>query len=107
MRALLDAKCWQGIAHQVVETPTLTDISSDIYVLLINCLDGDMLEPHLQSGPGSFSHQGISMLQDLVNTHQSTSSAGMVSIFTRFLQASMLPTESIVQYCSRVCGLAK
>jgi hypothetical protein len=66
------------------------DLSSDLYVLLINCLDGVMLDPYLQGGPCSFSHQGISMLQDLVNTYQSSSSAGLVSVFTRFLQAGML-----------------
>jgi hypothetical protein len=100
VRALLHTKRWAGINHQVDETPGFADLSSDLYVMLINCLDGDMLEPYLQGGPGLFSHQGITMLQDLISTHQSTSSAGMVSLFTRFLQACMLPSESIIQYCS-------
>jgi hypothetical protein len=57
-----------------------------------------MLEPYLQGGPCPFSHQGISVFQDLVNTHQSLYSAGLVSVLVRFLQDHMLPTESIVQY---------
>jgi hypothetical protein len=64
-----------------------------------------MLKPYLQGGPGSVSHQDIAILQDLISTHQSTSSSGLVSVFTRFLQARMLPSESIIQYCSRVRGL--
>jgi hypothetical protein len=65
-----------------------------------------MLGPYLKGGVGSFSHQGITMFQDLIGTHQSTSSAVLVSVFTRFMQARMLPSESIIQYCSRVRGFA-
>jgi hypothetical protein len=39
-------------------------------------------------------------------TSQSASSAGLVSVFTQFTQARMLPSESIIQYCSRLRGLA-
>jgi hypothetical protein len=80
------------------------DLSSDLYVLLINFLDGDMMEPYLQGGPSSFSLQGIAMLQDLVNTHPSSSSAGLVSILTCFLQACKIPMASVVQ-CYHVRGL--
>jgi hypothetical protein len=74
-------------------------------MLLINCLDGDMLKPYIQGGPVSFANQGILMLQVLISTHQSSSSAGLVSVFTRFLQAHTLPTETIIQYCSKIHGL--
>jgi hypothetical protein len=98
VRVLLHAKRWSGINHQMTDPPSFADLSSDFYVMPINCLEGDMLEPYLQGGHGSFSHQGIAMLQDLISPHQSTSSAGLVSVFTRFLQARMLPSESIIQY---------
>jgi hypothetical protein len=62
VRPRLHAKRWKGIVHQVADTPPFTDISYDLYVLLIICLDRDMLEPYIQGVPGSFSHQGISML---------------------------------------------
>jgi hypothetical protein len=68
-------------------------------MLLINCLDGDMLEPYIQGGPASFANQGILMLHDLISTHQSTSSAGLVSVFTWFLQARMLPKFYIGTAC--------
>jgi hypothetical protein len=45
------------------------------------------------------------MLHELILMHQSSSSAGLVLVFTRFLQARMLPTETSIQYCSKISGL--
>jgi hypothetical protein len=100
----LDPEGASSLAHQALvrhctssrRNPPFTDLPSGMYVLLINCLDGDMLDPYLQGGPGSFSHQGISMLQDMVNTHHSSSSAGLVSVITSFFQARMFPTKSVL-----------
>jgi hypothetical protein len=106
VHALLHANRWCGTNHKVAETPNFAELSSDLYVMLINCLDSDILDPYLQGRPGPFSHEGISMLQDPISTQTSNSSAGLVSIFTRFLQVCMLPSESVIQYCSRVRGRA-
>jgi hypothetical protein len=75
-------------------------------MLLINCMDGDMLEPYIQGGSDLFANQGILMLHDLISTHQSSSSNGLVSILTWFIQARMLPTETIIQYCSKILSLS-
>jgi hypothetical protein len=104
VQAILQAKRWNGITTQNNES--LAYDSSELYMLLINCLDGDMLEPYIQGGPALFANQGIIMLHDLISTHQSSSSAGLVSFFTRFLQARMLTTETIIQYCSKICSLS-
>jgi hypothetical protein len=51
VRALFHVKRRSRINHQVAETPSFADLSSDLYVMLINCLDRDMLESYLQAGP--------------------------------------------------------
>jgi hypothetical protein len=106
VRAILHAKRWNGITTHNTESLTCESLSSELYMLLINFLDGDMLEPYIQSGPTSFANQGILMLHDLLSTHQSSSSAGLVSVFTLFLQARILPTATIIQYCSKIRGLS-
>jgi hypothetical protein len=106
VRAILHAKRWNYITTQNTESLAYELLSSEFYMLLINCLDGDMLEPYIQGGSTSFENQGILMLHDLISTHQSSSSAGLASVLTRFLQACMLTTETIIQYCSKICGLS-
>jgi hypothetical protein len=106
VRAILHAKRWNGITTHNNESLAYESLSSELYMLLINCLDGDMLEPYIQGGPASFANQGILVVHDLISTHQSSSSAGLVSVFTRFLQARMPPTETIIQYCYKIRGLS-
>jgi hypothetical protein len=89
VRAILHAKRWNGITTRNTESIAYESLSSELYMLLINCPDGDMLKPYIQGGPTSFANQGILMLHDLVSTHQSSSSAGLLSVFTWFLQAHM------------------
>jgi hypothetical protein len=48
-----------------------------------------------------YANQGILVMYYLISTHQSLSGAGLVSLFTRFLQARMLPTETLIQYFPR------
>jgi hypothetical protein len=99
VRAILHANHWNGITNQNTDSLAFESLSSELYMLLINCLDGDMLEPYIQGVTASFANQGILMLHDLISTHQSTSSAGLVSVFTRFLQARMLTKLYIGMAC--------
>jgi hypothetical protein len=106
VQAILHAKRWNGITTQKNESLAFYSFLSELYMLLINCLDGDMREPYIQGGPSSCANQGILVLHNLISTHQSLSRAGLVSLFTRFLQAHVLPTETLIQYCSKICGLS-
>jgi hypothetical protein len=45
---ILHAKRWNGITAQHTKSPAYESLSSEIYMLLINCLDGDMIEPYIQ-----------------------------------------------------------
>jgi hypothetical protein len=105
-RAFLHAKRWNGITTQITESLAYESLSSELYMLLINCMDGDMLEPYIQGGPTSFANQDILLLHNLISMNQSSSRAGLVSVFTRFLQARMLSTETTIQYCSKIRGLS-
>jgi hypothetical protein len=49
--------------------PSTPSLFSELYMLLINCLDGDILEPYSQVGPSSFANQGILMFHDLNELH--------------------------------------
>jgi hypothetical protein len=106
VQAILHDKRWYGITTQNNGSIAYDSLSSELHMLLVNFLDDDMLEPYIQGGPALFANQGILMLHDLISTHQSSSSAGLVSVFTRFLQARMLPTETIIQYCSKIHSLS-
>jgi hypothetical protein len=72
---ILHAKRWNGITTQHTESPADRSLSSELYMLLINYLDGDMIEPNIQGGPSSFANEGIFMLHKLIYTHQSPPSA--------------------------------
>jgi hypothetical protein len=54
VRAILHAKRWNGIINQNTESLVFELLLSELYMLLINCLDGDIIEPYIQAGPASF-----------------------------------------------------
>jgi hypothetical protein len=99
VQAILHVKRLNGITNQNTESLALESLSSELYMLLINCLNDDMCESYIQGGPASFANQGILMLHDLISMHQSTSSPCLVSVFTRFLKAHMLPKLYIGTAC--------
>jgi hypothetical protein len=45
VQSILHAKRWDGITTQKTESLAYESILSQLYMLLINCLDRDMLEP--------------------------------------------------------------
>jgi hypothetical protein len=46
VRVILHANRWNGITTQYNESLAYESLSSELYMLLVNCLDGDMIEPY-------------------------------------------------------------
>jgi hypothetical protein len=103
VQSILHVKSWNGITTHNTGSLACELLLYDLYILLISFLDGDMLKPYIQGGPTSFANQGILMSHDLISM-LSSSSAGLIWVFTWFLQDRMLPTETIIQYCSKIRG---
>jgi hypothetical protein len=98
MQAILSGQKWRRILDQTCESPEYTVLSAELSNYLILCLEGDAMTPYTNGGVDQFTNRGIMMWLDIRAHHALSSTAGLVTAFSSFVQARMLPSETVPQY---------